>query len=177
MKIIDRSLLFAALVAASFVVGCQSAANANKPANANSSNSNSANTVAEKTPEKTTTELSQATPTEAYKTAWAVREKKDVAGMKRVMSKDILEFLADIAKDDKKTLDDQIKEIFDSPQAKTAEARNEKITGDKAQLEYLDDKGDWKTMDFVKEEGVWKMTLAGADKLNKTIDEKTNKPK
>jgi hypothetical protein len=177
---IDRSFLFAALVAASLAAGCQSAANSNKPANANSANTNTANSAANtasKTPESTTTELSQATPTDAYKTAWAVREKKDVAGTKRVMSKEILDFLADIAKDEKKTLDDQIKEIFEQPQAKTAEARNEKITGNTAQLEYLDEKGEWKTMDFVKEDGLWKMTLAPKDKLNKMIDEQTNKPK
>lgn len=180
MKIIDRSLLCAAVVAASFAVGCQTAANTNKPANANSTNANAANTavnVAEKTPEKSTGELSQATPTEAYKTAWTVRERKDVAGMKRVMSKEILDFLADIAKEDKKTLDDQIKAIFEQPQAKTAESRNEKVTGDTAKLEYLDDKGEWKTMDFIKEDGVWKMTLAPKDKLNRMIDESENKPK
>lgn len=181
MKIIDRSLLGAALIAASFTVGCQNAANtntaANKPANANSTNSANPTPVAvDKTPEKSA-EYSMATPTEAYKTAWSVRDKKDLAGMKRVMSKDILDFLADIGKEEKKSLDDEIKALFEQPQAKSAESRNEKITGDTAVLEYKDDKGEWKTMDFVKEDGVWKLTLAKADKLNKMIDESTKKPK
>ena len=179
MKIIDRTLLCAAIVAASFAFGCQPAANSNKAANANTANSNAVNTAAtapQKTPDKAAVEFLQSTPTEAYKTAWAVRENKDVTGMKRVMSKDILSFLADIGKDENKTLDDEIKANFERPQAKTAEARNEKITGDTAKLEYLDEKGEWKTMDFVKEEGVWKIAIAPKDKLDKMIDEKTKKP-
>src|SRR5687767_7239076 len=40
---------------------------------------------------------SLATPTEAYKTAYAARQQKDVAGLKRVLSKDILEFFETIA--------------------------------------------------------------------------------
>src|SRR5205085_11501447 len=36
--------------------------------------------------------FSLATPTDAYKTAYALREKNDVNGLKRVMSKYVLEF-------------------------------------------------------------------------------------
>ncbi len=169
-----RILLAAVVLTAVFAAGCQNTANsnaANRPANA--TNVNSAN--ADKTPDKPATELSQATPTDAYKTAWAVRDRKDVAGMKKVLSKDILDFLTEMGKGDGKSLDDEIKAIFEKPQAKTAEARNEKITGDEATIEYLNENGEWKTMEFVKENGVWKMALGKMDQLEKKINEGNKK--
>ena len=75
------------------------------------------------------------------------------------MAKDALAFLTDIAQIDKKTLDDQLKELADKPQAATVETRNEKIKGDRASLEYLDENGKWKTMDFSKEGNDWKIDL------------------
>lgn len=50
-------------------------------------------------------------------------------------------------------------ELCEKPQAATAEARNEKINGDKATIEYLDEKGGWSPMEFVKENGQWKLTI------------------
>jgi hypothetical protein len=113
---------------------------------------------AEQTESDQTSTGSLATPTEAYKTAYAVRQKKDVAGMKRVLSKKMLGFFTEMGEAEHKSLDDELKELMDAPQAATAEARNEKINGDTATLEYLDAKGEWKTMDFVKEGGGWKLT-------------------
>jgi hypothetical protein len=57
------------------------------------------------------------------------------------------------------TVDQLLKELCDKPQAETAEARNERINGDKAVIEYLDDRGNWQPMEFVKEDGVWKLTI------------------
>jgi len=105
---------------------------------------------------------SLATPTEAYKTAHAARQKKDVEGLKRVLSKDILEFFQTIAEAENKKLEDALQQLTDKPQATTDETRNEKITGDTATLEYPDEKGKWKTMDFVKEGNDWKLTLPKA---------------
>ncbi len=105
---------------------------------------------------------SMATPTEAYKTAYAARQKKDVAGLKQTFSKDALEFFTVIAEAEKKTVEDELKQLVDKPQAATAETRNEKINGDTATLEYLDEKGGWKTMDFVKEGVEWKLTIPKA---------------
>lgn len=102
---------------------------------------------------------SLSTPTEAYKTAYAARQNKDVAGLRRVMSKDALEFLGIVAE---KSVDDELKKLADRPQNPSNESRNEKIDGDTATLEYLDDKGKWKTMDFVKEGGDWKLTFPKA---------------
>jgi hypothetical protein len=105
---------------------------------------------------------SLSSPTATYKTAFALRQKKDPDGLKKVLSKELLGFLADMAKSENKTLDDQLKELVAEPQAATAESRNEKIVGDLAALEYLDEKGKWKLMGFVKEDGVWKMTFPDA---------------
>jgi hypothetical protein len=105
---------------------------------------------------------SPATPTEAYKTAYAARAKKDVQGLKRVLSKDILGFFETMAEAEKKTIDDELKELTVRPQAPTDETRNEKISGDTATLEYPDENGKWKTMDFVKESDGWKLTVPKA---------------
>jgi hypothetical protein len=105
---------------------------------------------------------SLASPTEAYQTAYAARQKNDLEGLKRVLSKEMLGFLQDIGKDEQKTLDDELKELIATPQAPTAEVRNEKITGNNATLEYLDEKGKWSLMGFVKEGADWKMTVPHA---------------
>ena len=65
---------------------------------------------------------------------------------------------------DKKSLDDMIKEMCDKPQADKAESRNEKITGNRAELEYLTETGAWKVMDFEKVDGKWLLTFPKADK-------------
>ena len=106
---------------------------------------------------------SLATPTDTYKTAYELRKKKDVAGLKAIMSADIKEFLTMMGEEDKKSLDDMIKEMCDKPQADRAEARNEKIKGDTATVEYLTEKGDWKTMDFEKVDGKWLMGFPKAE--------------
>ena len=109
---------------------------------------------------------SLATPTDAYKTAYELRKKKDVAGLKKIMSKDIIEFLTMMGESEKpkKSLDEMIAEMFEKPQADKAEVRNEKIAGDRATVEYLTETGNWKTMDFEKIEGKWLLSFPKADK-------------
>ena len=107
---------------------------------------------------------SLATPTDAYKTAYELRKNKDVAGLKSIMSDDIKEFLTMMGEAEKKSLDDMIKEMCEKPQADKAEARNEKINGDTATVEYLTEKGAWKTMDFEKVDGKWLMGFPKVDK-------------
>ncbi len=111
-------------------------------------------------------------PTAAYKAAYTARKNKDLDGLKKVLSKRAIEFFTDMGKMDKKTLDEALKEMMAQPQAATAEVRSEEITGDKAALEYLDENGKWQPMDFVKEDGTWKMTLPETPSMN---DEDTTK--
>lgn len=162
IKSLNLSALICALV---FSLGAMTACQSNSPtakaANDPLTNNNirTENTKAETTK---SVNISLATPTEAYKTAFSARQKKDVQGLKQVLSKKMLEFFKAMGIDEHKTVDDELKELAEQPQAATAEARNEKITGDKATVEYLDENGKWKTMDFVKEGSDWKLTLPDA---------------
>ena len=158
--------------------GCQPAANTantNTSANTNTANANShtghtANTAASNSAASAPAADS---PTAVYKAAYAARKNKDVAALKKLMSRDLLEFLTDLGQlgDKTMTLDEVL--IESGKELKSDETRNEKIDGDKATLEYREDGDDWDVMDFVKEDGVWKMTLPAADD-KVTID---NEPK
>ncbi|MEP6902580.1 MAG: hypothetical protein ABJA66_12565 [Actinomycetota bacterium] len=110
--------------------------------------------------DKSTSSSSLATPADVYKAFYSARQKKDIDGLKKVLAKDALDFFTEMSKVDGKTLDDGLKEIVAGKQAPTAETRNEKIDGAKATLEYLDEKGGWSPMDFVKEGKDWKVTIA-----------------
>ena len=99
------------------------------------------------------------TPTETYKAAFAARQNKDVKALKKVLSKEILEFFTEIGSAEQKTLDDELIILVNKKQAATVEVKNEKINDDNATLEYLDENGNWKTMDFIKESGDWKISF------------------
>ncbi len=152
-----------AIAAAFFSFGCSTPA-----ANTGNQQSNKANTVANTatTPAPTSTpaapgnELSStSTPIDVYKAAHKMRQEKDVEGLKKIFAAEVIEFLTEIGKEEGRSVDDAIREMFSSPQAEKAEVRNEKITGDRATVEYLDRDGSWKTMDFVKEGGAWKISF------------------
>lgn len=150
------------------VASCQKADNtntvSNKATNAVVANASPVANAATPVAADTST-TSTATPTDAYKAAYAARKNKDVPGLKKLMSKDIMEFFTEISGlgEKKQTIDELLMELCEKPQAPTAEARNEKIDGDHATIEYLDEKGDWSTMDFVKEGGGWKLTIPKMD--------------
>jgi|CXWL01.1.fsa_nt_gi hypothetical protein len=165
------------------VASCQKAANANtasnQAGNAVAVNASpAANTAAPVAADTSTNSI--ATPTDAYKAAYAARKNKDVPALKKLMSKDIIEFFTELGGmgDKKQTLDELLFELCEKPQAPTAEARNEKIDGDTATIEYLDEKGGWSTMDFIKEDGGWKLTIPKFDKSDLEIgDPGKNDPK
>ena len=152
-------LLAAALVTASACSGTANSNKSNVSVNAANSNGSTANTAGTPSESKPTAEAtgSLATPTEAYRTAYDCRKRKDIDCLKKVMSQDILDFLKMMGEADKKSLDETLKELCESPQATTNESRNEKITGDRATLEYLDASGSWRSMDFEKVGSDWKM--------------------
>jgi hypothetical protein len=158
-------LTFMAIVAAGGGTACKAnSANTSGNAAANTVNTNAANTTnIANTANTPVTGISLATPTEAYKTAYALRQKGDIEGLKKVMSKEVIAFMTDMGEADKKTLDDMLKEMVKDPQNPSDEVRNEKITGDRATLEYLKKDGTWKVMDFEKEGNDWKLTLPKPD--------------
>jgi len=170
MKHQNRLTLFASIIVmAFFVLTWTTACHVSSPPKPDSANQPAVKTATATNPPATTkvetdgsSSGSLASPTQAYKTAYAARQKNDLEGLKRVLSKEMLGFLQDIGKDEQKTLDDELKELIATPQAPTAEVRNEKIDGNNATLEYLDEKGKWSPMGFVKEGDDWKMTLPHA---------------
>ena len=150
-------------------------ANANSaPANTSSAstaatganNANNANNASQPTAtaevSQTSTTFSLATPTDTYKTGYMARKNKDIATLKRVFAKDVLEFFTEMGQAEKKSLDDHLKELTEKPQADSSETRNEKINGNRATLEYLNEKGGWSTMDFSKEGNEWKIDIPKA---------------
>ena len=146
----------------------KAAANTNASTNANAASSPAS------TDPKAATAFSIATPTDTYKTAYDCRQRKDIECLKKVMSKDVQDFLVMMGKDDNKTLDDELRELCDRPQAPTNESRNETITGSTATIEYPDDKGEWHTMDFEKVDAGWQMSAPGGGP--KPSDAKPKKP-
>ena len=108
-------------------------------------------------------------PTATFKSFWDAQKKKDVAGMKKTLSKGSMAMLEKGAKQQNKTVDEAITEGFNAPGAKydkTPETRNEKINGNDATLEVQDETSQkWETMYFVKEDGDWKIAL------DKTVEE------
>ena len=173
-KINNINLITAVLLGLGIMTACQSKPSvsnsiaSNQPANKSTTNISqpeNKNINSNVQPEIIETEIdkpagnSLATPTDAYRTAFAARQNKDLTNLKNVLSRKMLEFFTEMGRMNKKTLDDQLKELAETPQAAKAEVRGEKITNDKATLEYLDENGKWKPMDFVKEDGGWKLTM------------------
>jgi hypothetical protein len=162
LKILAAITLAFGLIAAT--TACQPSGNTNVNTTINV-NKPAANTNADKVAEVPAANTSNAgtsdasTPTAAYKAAYAARKNKDVAALKKLMSKDLLEFLTELGQigDKKQSLDEVL--IDSGKEPKSDETRNEKINGDRATLEYRDEGDDWDVMDFVKEDGMWKMTL------------------
>lgn len=163
-------------VIAALSSGCQSAASSASTPDAvppvNTAKKDDPKPAEPKAAEPTSDVGSLATPTEAYKTAFELRKNKDVQGLKKIMSDDIKEFLTMMGEEEKKSLDDMIKDMCEKPQAERAEVRNEKIKGDWATVEYLTEKGEWKTMDFEKVGGKWLMTFPKGDS---GLDKEPNK--
>jgi hypothetical protein len=106
--------------------------------------------------------LNSSTPTATFKAFFEASKKKDVAGMKKTLSKGTLDMFDKLAKEQKKSTDDMLKSFDkdDSKDEKLPETRNEKITGDTATLEVKNEKtGKWDTLPFVKENKEWKIAL------------------
>lgn len=108
-------------------------------------------------------------PTATFKAYFDAQKKKDVAAVKKTLSKSTLAMMEKSAKEQNKTLDQYITEIFEKPGAKTEEmppTRNEKIDGDNATLEVENkETKKWDKVYFVKEDSEWKLAL------DKTIEE------
>ncbi len=108
-------------------------------------------------------------PTATFKAFFEAQKKKDVAAIKKTLSKASLDMMEKAAREQKKTVDEALKEGLENPASKADKVpatRNEKIDGNNATLEVQDEESKkWETMYFVKEDGSWKIAL------DKTIKE------
>ena len=98
-------------------------------------------------------------PTATAKAFYDAAKARDAGAIKATMSKGSLEMMEKFAAMQNKSLDDALKEPSSSPPPANFESRNEKITGDTATLEVKDEKGNWESIPFVKEDGAWKIAL------------------
>lgn len=97
-------------------------------------------------------------PTATYKAAYAAIKNKDTAAFKKLMTKKDLQDIEDEAKKANKSSDEMLKQLMEAvPLAKSDESKDEKIDGDKATLQVKNEKDAWENINFVKEDGEWKM--------------------
>jgi hypothetical protein len=101
-------------------------------------------------------------PEAVLKASFDAAKRKDVAAFKKSISTADMKSLEEALKGGGQNLDDLLKKQLeqpDVPMPDTLETRGEKIDGDKATVEYKDVRGNWKTANFIKEGGEWKITL------------------
>jgi hypothetical protein len=101
------------------------------------------------------------TPKEAFKSFYEAAKGKDVANLKKLMSKATIAEMEREAKGENKSLDDFLAEESQKglPPA-MPELGEEKIEGDKATLQFKGEKStNWSTVPFVKEDGAWKINF------------------
>ena len=97
-------------------------------------------------------------PTASYKAAYDAMKNKDTAAFKKLMTKKDLQDIEDTAKKAGKSSDEMLKDVMNAiPLPKSNESKDEKIDGDKATLQVKNEKDEWETINFVKEDGEWKL--------------------
>jgi len=97
-------------------------------------------------------------PHQTFETYIRAMKAKDYSSMKVLLSDSTIKMHETEAKSMGTNVDDIIKrQSLIAPDQKTVEYRNEKIDGDKATLQYKNSYGQWDTMPFVREDGVWKI--------------------
>jgi hypothetical protein len=98
---------------------------------------------------------SSLSPTDTLKAYYDAANKKDVAGIKKYLSKGTMAMMELGAKNSGKNLDEALKE---APQTPTPQFSNEKVTGDTASVD-ITASGQTMTMPFVKEGGEWRIAM------------------
>src|ERR1043165_682706 len=116
------------------------------------------------------------TPLETLQAYGNSYKKKDITAMKLLLSQETLKMHEQEAKAQGVTVDDIVKrETLFTENQTTAEFRNQKIEDDKATIEMKDSVGIWNTVQFVKEDGVWKIDRRGfANKIEQEVEQKNN---
>jgi hypothetical protein len=116
------------------------------------------------------------TPLETLQAYGNAYKKKDTTAMKLLLSQESLKMHEQEAKAQNVTVDDIVKrETLFSENQTQANFRNQKIEDDKATIEMQDSAEIWNTVQFVKEDGVWKIDRRGfANKIQQEVEQKNN---
>ena len=116
------------------------------------------------------------TPLETLKAYGNAFKKKDITAMKLLLSQESLKMHEQEAKAQNVTVDDIVKrETLFSENQTSAEFRNERTEDEKATVEMKDSTGIWNTVQFVKEDGVWKIDRKGfATNIEQQVEQKNN---
>lgn len=169
-------LRFAALTAITlataivFLAGCSkgtsNSTNSGAGGNAGGTTASPSATVTQSTPTTTTptTSADATTPKGAFTAYYEAVKRKDVDAVMDLFSKGTMTMMEAEAKRKDTTLAAVMKEGLEQAgkdiPTEVPETRNEKIDGDKATLEINDvKKGKWETLNFVKEDGEWKLAF------------------
>jgi hypothetical protein len=117
------------------------------------------------------------TPLETLKAYGSAYKKKDITAMKLLLSQESLKMHEQEAKAQNVTVDDIVKrETLFSENQTSADFRNQKIEDEKATVEMKDSTGIWNTVQFVKEDGVWKIDRKGfANKIEQDAQQSDQK--
>lgn len=137
-------------------------ANINAVQNANTEKKPETNSAANdaKSETNSTASVSANSPEAAYKSYYAARKNKDIKALKQLVSKEMVDFFKMMGgEDNQNALDEGLKGLAESPQGASDEIRDLKVKGNTAIAKFQDKNGEWKTMDFVKEAGTWKLTI------------------
>lgn len=118
-----------------------------------------------------------ATPLDTLKIYGNAFKKKDTTTMKQLLSQESLKMHEQEAKAQNVTVDEIVKrETLFSENQTTAEFRNERIEDDKATIEMKDSTGIWNTIQFVKEDGAWKIDRrAIANQIEREVQQNDQK--
>jgi hypothetical protein len=159
---IKLTALVLALTLTALGAACSKTETANSNANTSTANANTANANT-KPAEKPTMKTPQGTFNVAYNAIKA----NDMTTFKNTISKDYMEMLQELAKREKRTVDDIIKEgLTKHPVPANPETRNVEDQGDGLlKMEFKDGNGNWLTTYLTKEGDDWKFTYGPGSNL------------
>ena len=116
------------------------------------------------------------TPLETLQAYGNAFKRKDITAMKLLMSQETLKMHEQEARVQNVTVDDIVKRetLFGENQT-TANFRNQKIEDDVASVEMQDSAGLWNNVQFVKEDGVWKIDRRSfANQIEQDVEQKNS---
>ncbi len=110
--------------------------------------------------DKSTSGVTIVSPKAAIETIVNGVKAKDESMIKSALAKNTVAMFENMAKESKKTFYEVMTEGEEDAMKRLPEMRNEKIDGDKASIEMKEaDAKEWGTINFVKENGNWKLSL------------------